>query len=168
MLKKPAVGGGHDSLLSYQMLLATLINHPELFEAVEDEAGRMVMVGENMTIKRLDLLRQAVLNLLGSDHGLDADTLQNHLKERGFEDELSMVLSEAVYVHAAFARKGADSEKALEGWRDTVGFLQKKAVWQELRAAGAQLAQDMNQENEERLRALQQAHGHDVHNGNDN
>lgn len=161
VLKRPAPAG-LDSLLSYQILLATLINHPEIFDAVEDEAGRMVMNGDNMANKRLDLLRQAVLNLLGSEPGLDAMTLQNHLKERGFEDELAMVLSEAVYVHAGFARVTASSEDTMGGWRDTMDTLQRKAVWQELRAAGAVLGQDMSPENEERLRAL-----HDVHKGTD-
>ncbi len=162
VLKRPGAGGGNDALLSFQILLATIVNHPDIFVSVEDEMGRMVMADDNMANKRLDLLRQSVLNLLGSESGLDAEALRNHLKERGFEEELTMVLSEAVYIHAAFARPTALSEDALEGWRDTAGFLQKKAVWQELRAAGAVLGQDMNPENEERLRAL-----HDMHKGGD-
>jgi DNA primase len=164
-LKKPQAPGlvmrrpdaNHAALLSHQILLATLLNHPGIYESVEEEAG-----GMNMANKRLDLLRQAVLNLLDSDPGLDAEALQNHLKGQGFEDELAMVLSDAVYIHAAFARPAAPGvdgmEKALHGWRDTTGLLHKKAVWQELRAAGQALAQDMNEENEERLRYL-----HDVH-----
>lgn len=145
--------GGGEAQLPHQIMLAALINHPALLGDVEEEFGVI-----DMSNKRLDLLRQAILNMGGASPGLDSAALQNHLKERGFEDELEAVLSEAVYVHAAFARPQADSAAALRGWRDTAAFLQKKEMWRELRAAGAALGQNMSAENEERLRALNELH----------
>ncbi|MBU0799710.1 MAG: toprim domain-containing protein, partial [Alphaproteobacteria bacterium] len=153
VMKRPGATQGDAAELSHRIMLAALINHPDIYEAVEEEAGLL-----NMSNKRLDLLRRDVLNLLGSESGLDAEGVLNHLKERGFEDELDLVLSESVYVHAAFARPRAESEKTLQGWRETIVFLQKKSVAQELKAAGAMLGQDMSEENEQRWRTL-----HDVH-----
>ncbi len=139
-------------ILPYQILLATLINHPVLFEEVEEMLGHLAIPNE-----RLDLLRQTILNILASEPALDSDGLQSHLKGHGFVSELKAVLSEAVYTHAGFARPGAPEDTIFSGWQETCAFMQKKAVWRELKAAGKALAQDFSPDNEEKMMAL-----HDV------
>lgn len=146
-----------DDSLRPLILLALLINHPGLFEDVEEEAGTLVLPQE-----RLDLLRQTVLHLLADQGGLDADALRGHLIERGFSAELGSVLSAAVYTHAGFARPGAAEEEARAGWRETRALMRKKEVRKEIGSAARKLAGDFSADNEKRVFAL-----HHVHNEGD-
>ena len=135
-----------------QILLATVINYPEILEMAEESLGSMHI--EN---KRLDLVRQNILNIVASGAALDREVLANHLNAHGFSEELAMILSEGVYTHAGFARPGGDSREVREGWRETWSFLHRMAAQRELQAAGQALAQDLSVENEEKWRTL-----HDV------
>lgn len=153
-LARPVFSG---EIMSYQILLATLINHPEIFDMVEEDFGHISVPNE-----RLDLLRQTILNILGAEAGLDSKGLQDHLKEHGYVSELKAVLSEAVYTHAGFARPGASEEIVLSGWQETRAFMRKKAVLHELKEAGRALAADFSADNEERIMAL-----HDVNKASD-
>lgn len=136
----------------HRVLLAVLINHPRLFGDIEEEAGIL-----NMVNIELDSLRQSVLNLRGTNPDLDAEALQNHLKERGFEAVLDAILSDAVYTHAGFARPGADEARALEGWRDIMRRLQGMAEAQE-RVAG--IRQGIRDGDEEAVRQHSAALGY--------
>lgn len=136
-----------------RIALAALINHPDLFDSVEEELGHLDMANEG-----LDLLRQTVLNILGTREGIDSGALRTYLEERGFSSELEAVLSESVYTHAGFARPGADGHAVAEGWKDVFSRMRRRAVGQELREAGRALARDFSTDNEDRIMAL-----HDVH-----
>lgn len=153
VMKRPPRADEAVAARSHRILLAALLNHPAIFDMVEDEIGMMEIRDAG-----LDSLRQDVLHLLGAGDpeggGLDAEGLQNHLKERGFADLLAEVLSESVYGHAGFARPQAEQGDVLAGWREVIDFMQKKAVMLEVRAARDALARDMNEENQERLLAL--------------
>lgn len=144
--RKPAFSG---AALVEQMLLAALLNHPGLFAAVEEDLGRL-----QVDNPRLDALRQEAAAALHADSALDAAALKGHLIGRGFGDELALLLSEAVYTHAGFARPGAPEEKALEGWRETCRSLEGLAVWRDIKAAGQALSFDFSAENEEKFRTL--------------
>ena len=50
----------------------------------------------------------------------------------------------------------------MDGWQETRRFMQKKAVWKELKAAGNALVQDFSKDNEDRIMAL-----HDVNNASE-
>ena len=145
-VRRPAYDG---EALSVQILLATLINHPALFGKVEEAIGHITASG------RLDALLQAVVSALSAEPALDTATLQHHLKEQGFGHELAAILSPAVYTHAGFARPEAEEATALAGWREALGFVQKRQVWRELQAAGRVLAGDFTPENEQKVIALQ-------------
>jgi DNA primase len=153
ILKRPTAARKDTASITHAIMLATVINHPSIFEDIEDELALI-----NMLNNKLDSLRKDVLHLLGSSiargESLDGLDITHHLKDKGYENELSFILSESVYVHAAFARPQADSQKALSGWRDMQSFLERQAIQQELKAAGAALAQEASAENEERLRQL--------------
>ncbi len=150
VLRRPGFAG---SLIHAQILLATVLNHPFIFDQVEEELAQCAIGHE-----RLDLLRQSILNTLSAAPALDAQALQGHLKEQGFESEIRAILSESVYTHAGFARPDTPEDQILQGWRDTVSFMNRQAVRGELKAAGSALAQDFSRDNEERVLAL-----HDVH-----
>ena len=159
-VRKPAYSG---QSLPYQILLAAVLNHPYIFPEVEEDLGAILITQE-----RLDSMRQSILNLCGANHPLDRDALHSHLKDRGFEAELKTVLSETVYTHAGFARpisrqhddesnhmnEEAYKDDVLSGWNETIGLIQQKAVWSEIRTAGRALAENFTEENEKKILAL--------------
>lgn len=150
MLRRPAYSAQR---LPHMIFMACTINHPALFPEVEDDIAAMRI--EN---PRLDLLRQEVINILGTvEEPLDTDALQRHLIQAGFETELAQLLSPAVYVHAAFARPAAEPADVREGWQAVKSMIQGLSVSQEIVEKWRSLNEDFSKENEDRILAL-----HDV------
>lgn len=119
--------------LEEQALLAALINHPGIYEEVEERLGQ-AHFGENASgesERGLDRLRQAVLSTLGHNPDLDTEELRNHLFAEGFEGLLKGLLSEAVYTHARFTRPSADVQDVLESWNRVWVALEARAVQRE-------------------------------------
>ncbi len=133
----------------YERLLAAIINHPAIFEQVEEELGELHIPHE-----RLDLLRQTLLTVLSTGQELDTASLEHHLMEQGFGSEVKSVLSPAVYTHAGFVRPGAAEKTVLDGWRETRKIMERDSLWKELMAAQKALAENFSKENEERLMAI--------------
>lgn len=131
------------------VLLATLINHPEIFGRVEDRIADIDMGNEPFN----GLLHET-LSALQGDSGLDTHALCRHLDAAGFSAQLSRVLSDAVYVHAGFARPGTETQEALKGWLEMRDFMTRQGLAQEIREAGSALAGEFTTENEGRLQAL--------------
>ncbi len=146
-LRRPAFS---ESRIPLQILLACILNHPALFREVEDEFGRISFPDD-----RMGALRQAMLMVLGIDEeGLDSKGLETYLMQQGYETELKMVLSDAIYTHAGFARPNSELDVVRKGWQDTVSLIQRKSVKRELQAAGQTLAGEFSDENEQRMMAL--------------
>ena len=101
-----------------QVLVASLLNHPSLFDLVEEELGMLQIQDQ-----RLDLLRQATFSYLSEDSGTQRDELLKKLQNDGFESEMKGVLCEAVYTHAAFVRPQTEIEDVQEGWKQAVSVL---------------------------------------------
>lgn len=101
-----------------QVILATIINHPALFDYVEEELGMLEVQGG-----RLDQLRQAVLSCLVANPECSTETLQSQLCDDGFSSEIRGLLSESVYTHAGFARPKSDFEDVQEGWKQALNAL---------------------------------------------
>jgi DNA primase len=139
-VRSPAFSG---EIMQQQILLASIINHPELFEAVEEALGSLVFSNE-----RLDSLRQIVLNLLGGDSELDSEGLIGRLYDSGYREELEIILSDHIYTHAGFARSDNEIEEVKKGWNDTIDFLHKRTAQKELQEAGRALIDDFSKENE--------------------
>ncbi len=151
---KPRAVGSANRARFEQILLAVLINHPELYENIEESVCDLVCADAG-----LDKLRQTLSIALSEYPGLDREALCAHLTEIGLAAEMEMVLNDSVYVHAAFARPGADFQDALDGWRDLrAGLSRAGALEGEARSAGRALAADFSSENEERLMALRAIH----------
>ncbi len=101
--------------LMEQILLAGLLNHPSLFDMVEEEVG-MLEIGE----QRLDLLRQALVTHLSEKPNTEREALLQILSNEGYESEIRGVLCEAVYTHASFIRPSAEIEDVQEGWQQAI------------------------------------------------
>ena len=129
-------------------LLAAVINHPSIFESIEEPLGHLELADPGLM-----RLQGAVISALSSDPTLDASQLNSHLSEAGFEKEMHDILSESLYVHAAFAAPRADSgivaARWMEFWRD----LQGRAMQGEIKAGWNSVA---NEDDEEKLKSLLQ------------
>ena len=138
-----------------KVLLATLINHPELFDEVGESLGMLLFPPGP-----LEDVRQAVIGALsadsGGDSGLDAAAVESHLSSAGFDTILASLLSESTYDHGRFARPDASIEEARRGWWPTWGHLHHKRIAAELREAEEALAREYSDEAYARLLALQQ------------
>jgi DNA primase len=102
--------------LHHRILLATLIGHPQLADAVAERLGAL-----DFDDVGLDRLRRAVLALVGEGEALDSEALKAHLRSQGHGEGLDALLRSTVFTHAAFARPDADPQDALQGWEHTQG-----------------------------------------------
>ncbi len=141
--------------LREKVLLATLINHPLLFDEVGESLGMLPF-----SPGPLEQLRQAVIHAFSSgldrDSGLDAAVIESHLSSAGFDTILTSLLSESTYDHGRFARPEASLEEARRGWWPTWGHLHHRQVAAELEEAKGALARDYSDETLARVLALQQ------------
>lgn len=130
-------------------LLACLINHPEMYENVEEQAGAL-----SFNDKRLDRLRQLVLSTLSRHPGLDSEGLRAHLDNSGAGDDVKGVATQATYTHALFSRPQASLEIALEGWNNALQELEKMRADMDLNTALSTLADTMSADQEGRVFAM--------------
>ncbi len=123
--------------LRERILLATLINHPELMDYVEERLGTMEFADS-----RLDSLRQSAVIHIAQNPGLDFEALGAHLARLGFAEELGNLLNSETYVHAAFALPAAALETATAGWDHTFTLCQRADLEADLKRAEIELAEN--------------------------
>jgi DNA primase len=131
-------------------LLATMLNHPELFEEFGEALGEV-----QFTLQSLDLLRQAVVSALSEHPGLDAAALGSHLSAKGFSN-LDDAVGTASFLYA-FARAEATLDQARRGWSDVWGQTYCDHIRSERQEATQSLVRDLNTDNWSRVKALQEA-----------
>lgn len=103
----------NDSLRE-RILLATMINHPALFEEFGEKLG-MLEIGS----EELDRLRQEVVMALSGENSFDNEGLTHYLSSRGFDKLLGGLFEKALYLHAGFAKPDQPLELVRQGWHDT-------------------------------------------------
>jgi DNA primase len=138
-----------------KILLATVVNHPELLEEVAEELGTI-----DFSASELDKVRAAVLEM-AAEPALDRGSLESHLNDRGFSAALRAVLNQGVYMHAGFAGPNAPLTEARKGWRHAFGRYCLPRVRAQLREAQKAFAEDGTPESSERLVSLQR-HLHEL------
>ena len=109
-----------------RILLAALINHPALFDHVEEQLGAL-----SFTDPRLQALKAKALGVLAAQPDLERIALCQALQQAGFEKEMRDILHKSLYTHAAFAAPSPDSAsvdvaETLASWQ---------AIWQALQAS---------------------------------
>ena len=105
-------------LLLEQVLVAGLINHPEIIDIKEEMVGALVLKET-----RLDQLRQEILSQWFNDSEIELKTFHNNLKNNGFEADIKGILSENTYTHAPFIRAKTDINDVLQGWENALMLL---------------------------------------------
>lgn len=141
------------SMIQEKLVLAALINHPELFDEVGEALGMVPFADGPLEDMRKVLLACFADEAL-VDSGLDAAALCRHLSSAGYEPILSNLLSRAVLDHAAFARADASIEDARKGWWLTWRHLHGKHLRAELREAELALVKDTSDTNLARVESL--------------
>lgn len=134
-----------------EILLATLINHPELYDEASERLGTI-----DFSVPELDKIRQEVLKTLAAKSGLETEPLVNHLNECGYSAVLRSLLGAGVYDHAYFARPDATFEEAGAGWMETYDQIRGKDLIAEIKEAERDVAENPSEETFRRLSALKQ------------
>lgn len=143
--------------LTPQILLATLINHPDIYGSVQDSVHQIVP-----DTPELQALYDGLLDLLDTSDGdlggggLDRTAVVAHLTGLGLADIVDRLASERLYIHAGFARPDADPDKVLEGWKSFWDQWDKSRLSEDIEAAKVALRASFTPENEDRMLALQQ------------
>lgn len=145
---RPRAPQGHAQRLFPRVLLAGIVNHPYIFESVEDIVCGMVLRDSS-----LERLRQIIVGLL-MDGDLSADELKDKIKKSGYAQEIDDICNESVYVHASFCSSAARDDDVTNKWI---------AYWKDGNAAGLEKEiqngwkkayLDSSEEDEEKLRHL--------------
>ena len=132
-----------------EVLLAAVLNHPHLLGEVAEELASL-----EFSAADLDKLCQEILHLHGLRPDLDAEALQLHLSENGYAAAVESLLKPQVLNHASFARRDAEVDVVLVGWRHArTQFLRRRHSGQVAEAERA-LADGMTEAGWARLKAL--------------
>ena len=126
-----------------QLLLLTLVNHPDLFAEIEKEALDLVISDPG----RAALLSVAVQHLGGDlpdGETLDISQLHRHISsdDRSADTLKRLLNDERLRIHK-FARSDATMEDALSGWRNTLALhLRHGPLRREMLEAASEAAAD--------------------------
>lgn len=137
------------------VLLATVINHPDILDRVAERLGTLLFADS-----RLDSLRAEILITYGAKVGtgdhLDRDALVDHLRSAGLGAVMDRVLGPQVCMHASFARANASRDAALAGWEHVHAMHGLEALDQDLRAAEDRLGNESNDESLARVHTIRE------------
>lgn len=129
------------------LLLASLINHPDLIDEAAEALGQLSFADAG-----LDRLRQEALNLLAQTPGLDSETLRHHLEAHGFGEAVASLLRSTM---AGFAKAGASAEEAKKGMLHALGRLRRPEIVKALQEAERRMGDEASEEAWEALKTLQ-------------
>ncbi len=114
------MGAPPDSLRrAQQVLLAIIINHPEIFEGVEETLGQ-ISFGEG----RLDQLRQELISVLVKNTELESDGVKDVLRQHGYAESLDVLFRDPLIRSNRILKADAPEEKFRPLWNENVALLQ--------------------------------------------
>ncbi|HJO75850.1 MAG TPA: DNA primase [Rhodospirillales bacterium] len=114
------MGAPPDSLRrAQQVLLAIIINHPEIFEGVEETLGQFSF-GEG----RLDQLRQELISVLVKNTELESDGVKDVLRQHGYAESLDVLFRDPLIRSNRILKADAPEEKFRPLWNENVALLQ--------------------------------------------
>ena len=138
-----------------KIILAVLINHPCILRDVEQDIETL-----SLSDARLDHLRQEIMEYWAqcNEDELDSGKLLNDLKEKGFADELEMILDEDTFIHAGFARADRPFENVLEGWQDIWSLINTQKAANELKSIGKKFIRECSDDAQDHFFHLVRQH----------
>ena len=131
------------------ILIATLINHPSLFDSIGEKLGCLEFSSPD-----LDKLRQEVLKILALTPRIEKQALWINLKNAGFSELLDDLLNRQVINHANFARPEENIDVAQKGWEQTLRLLRRNQLLKEIQIVEKELSENPTIETFELLKDL--------------
>ncbi len=130
--KPPPLKGNVSKLLREKVLIATLINYPQLFDEFAEQLGMVEVPNADY-----DQLRQELIRFLGGGYDnqesdriyLDDQAVKQHLIESGYGKILEALFDKSLYIYAGFAKPGQPLELVRQGWLEAYSRGQEKARW---------------------------------------
>jgi len=101
-----------------KVLLAIIINHPEIFDGVEETLGKFSF-GKG----RFDLLRQEVISVLLKDAEMESDGVKDVLRERGYAESLDVLFRDPLISQNRHINAEATADEYQPLWNENVEFL---------------------------------------------
>lgn len=148
---RPQSPKNHALRLFSRVLLAGVVNHPYIFDDVED-----VLLELKLKEVGLERLRQKlIIELSDSDEDDEkrVDFVQ-HLKNSGFAQEIDDICNESVYVHASFSSPSAKREDVLSKWLAYWNDGNAAGLVEEIQNGWKAALEGASEDEEERLRNL--------------
>ncbi len=135
-----------------QLIVLTLINHPDLLHEFLDEFAAL-----EMTSRELDSLRTRIIDGTALGFGLDGTDLRGHLSQTGLGPLLDRLESQAKRLNEWFLGSGAAQDDARTGLRQMIALHRKTVTLErELRAAETAFAADPTEEKLNALKAVRE------------
>ncbi len=134
--------------LTSRILLAAVVNHPQIFEIVEEELGALYI-----SEPRLERLRRDILSVLAGMDDADSQGLRRVLADGGHGETLDIVLSQSTYLHGRFAAPGEAPDTA-QKWRDYYADSLSRHLDQELKAGWQEAFDNGDTTVEDRTKSL--------------
>jgi DNA primase len=135
--------------LPYEVMLAVLVNHPELLHRHAEALGLIAIPDP-----RLDKLKEALLDLATRQPDLDSASLKNQLKLQDFSPVIEGLAEPSGLV--GFAHVSAGIAQAEAGLLHVMAILREPEIEAEFQAAAKALEVDMSQENLDRFQTARQ------------
>jgi DNA primase len=132
--------------LQERILVATLVNHPDLIHDSVDALNEI-----SLQNRKFDTLLRAILNHAFAAPTLDTRDLQRHLIQGGHERILGDVLNAQVYRQASFAGPGATVPEARAALDEMLASFARSRLKKDRADAKKELEDDMSERNAEKL-----------------
>ena len=102
-----------------RVLLAIIINHPEIFDGVEETLGKF-----SFAEGRFDQLRQELISVLLKDARMESEGIKAVLRDRGFAESLDVLFRDPLISHNRHLGAEATVDEFEPLWNENVSLLQ--------------------------------------------
>ncbi len=145
-----------DSYRRERLLIAALLNHPDLIHEVFEELGQL-----HLSSPELDNIRKSIMEKASSNTPLDLEGLRDNLKGGGMADASAKVIAELTGPGIAhldpFVRSDTALIEVIRVWTVVYRWHRLEDLRRDLEAATDDLGRDMTEETLARWTVLQEA-----------
>ena len=149
VLMKPRAPKMHNKILFSKVLLSALVNHPHIFEGVEEVISEIAIYSP-----RLEALRQKLVETLCENELITPADLRQELENSGFSKETGDICRESVYVHASFCSPSANKENIQSKWLEYWNDCKSAGLEEEIQNGWKRAYFDSDENEEQKYKAL--------------
>lgn len=144
-LRRPRVS---KDVMKSLIIMATALNHPHVYDALEEYLGRIVIPNP-----AIDKMRQHLIATMTEHPNLDRAEVHTHLKDAGFGEEMRDILSQSVYVHASFCAPSCDSDQVKTGFVRWINDFENRD-WKDINTGWKQAFAETDKDKENQIKAM--------------